>query len=394
MARKKRTSRFYLTLGAVTLVAVLLLIGFWPSATTVDIGTVSQGPMQLTIDEEGRTRVRDSYVVSAPAAGRLQRVEVEPGDRVLGGTTPVARLLPAPLDSRTDAQARAEVAMAEAALRAARDDAGRAAAERELADRNLSREQRLWNLDSTSREAFETAQRDARGAVAAARAADATIASRRAELERARAGLSGGAGIAILAPVSGRVLSVTQRSEATLATGAAIMEIGDTEGDLEVLVELLSTDAVQVAPGNRVLIDRWGGGDPLEGSVARIEPQGFTKVSALGVEEQRVNTIVRLSDPRIGRINLGSGFRVEARIVIWEEGNAIVVPSSALFRQQGEWSVFVVADGRAERRKVRIGRNNGTQAQVLAGLKKGEAVILFPSSDITDGTRVERRREG
>lgn len=394
MARKKRTSRFYLTLGAVTLVALLLLIGFWPSATTVDIGTVTQGPMQLTIDEEGRTRVHDSYVVSAPAAGRLQRVEVEPGDRVLGGTTLVARLRPAPLDPRAHAQARAEVAMAEAALRAARGEAGRAAAEKELADRNLSREQRLWDLDSTSREAFETAQRDARSTVAAARAADATIASRRAELERARAGLSGGASIAILAPVSGRVLSVTQKSEATLATGAAIMEIGDTEGDLEVLVELLSTDAVQVAPGNRVLIDNWGGGDPLEGSVARIEPRGFTKVSALGVEEQRVNTIVRLSDPRIGRINLGSGFRVEARIVIWEDGNAIVVPSSALFRQQGEWSVFVVADGRAKRRKVRIGRNNGSQAQVLAGLKKGEAVILFPSSYITDGTRVERRREG
>lgn len=394
MARKKRTSRFYLTLGSAALVILLLLFAFWPRATTVDIGTVTQGPMQFTIDEEGRTRVHDSYVVSAPAAGRLQRVEVEPGDRVIGGKTLVARLLPAPLDPRAQAQARAEVAMAEASLRAARDDAGRAAAERDLATRNLSREQRLWDLDSTSREALETAQRDAHSAVATARAADATIASRQAELERARAGLSGGASIAILAPVSGRVLHVAQKSEATLATGAAIMEIGDIEGDLEVLVELLSTDAVQVAPGNRVLIDKWGGGKPLEGVVARIEPQGFTKVSALGVEEQRVNTIIRLADPRIGRVNLGSGFRVEARIVVWEDRNAIIVPSSALFRQQGEWSVFVVADGKAERRKVRIGRNNGTQAQVLAGLKKGETVILYPSSDVSDGTRVEQRGGG
>ena len=394
MARKKRTSRFYLTLGSAALVILLLLFAFWPRATTVDIGMVTQGPMQFTIDEEARTRVHDSYVVSAPAAGRLQRVEVEPGDRVIGGKTLVARLLPAPLDPRAQAQTRAEVAMAEAALRAARDDASRAAAERDLANRNLSREQRLWDLDSTSREALETAQRDAHSAVAATRAADATIASRQAELERARAGLSGGASIAILAPVSGRVLNVAQKSEATLATGAAIMEIGDIEGDLEVLVELLSTDAVQVAPGNRVLIDKWGGGKPLEGVVARIEPQGFTKVSALGVEEQRVNTIIRLADPRIGRVNLGSGFRVEARIVVWEDRNAIIVPYSALFRQQGEWSVFVVADGKAERRKVRIGRNNGTQAQVLAGLKKGETVILYPSSDVSDGTRVEQRGGG
>lgn len=388
---KKKTSRFYLTLGAAVLIAALLIFAFWPSATMVDTGTVTQGSMQLTIDEEGRTRVRDSYVLSAPAAGRLQRVEVEPGDRVIGGKTVVARLLPAPLDPRARSQASAEVAMAEASLRAARNEASRTMAEKELAERNLSREQVLWKLDSTSREALETAQRDARSTTAAARAAEAAIALRQAELERARATLSSDTSISIVAPASGRVLSVTQESAATLATGAAIMEIGDTDNDLEVLVELLSTDAVQVAPDNKVLIENWGGNGALEGVIARIEPQGFTKISALGVEEQRVNTIVRLTDPRISQISLGSGFRVEARIVIWDDEDAIIVPSSALFREQKDWAVFVVADGRAQRRKVRIGRNNGTQAEVLEGLKKGETVILFPASDISDGTRVEQR---
>lgn len=390
MARKK-ISRFHLMVGAAVLIVVLLIFAFWPSATAVDMGTVTQGRMQLTIDEEGRTRVSDSYVVSAPAAGRLQRVEVEPGDQVLGGRTVVARLLPAPLDPRARTQARAGVAGAEAALRAARDEAARAAAEKELADNNLAREQRLWELNSTSREALETARRDAATAAAAAGAASAAIASQRAELERARAELSGGGAIAIVAPTSGRVLSVEQESEATLTAGTPIMEIGNVDGDLEVLVELLSTDAVQVSPGDRVQIDNWGGGEPLTGEVARIEPQGFTKVSALGVEEQRVNTIVRLTDPRMGQIALGSGFRVEARIVVWEDDDAIIVPSSALFREQGRWAVFVVEDETAEHRQVRIGRNNGIQAQVLGGLQEGETVILYPATELTDGTSVERR---
>jgi len=393
MARRKIT-RFHLMVGGAALILVLLAFAFWPSATAVDMGTVTQGRMQLTIDEEGRTRVGDSYVVSAPAAGRLQRVEVEPGDRVIAGRTVVARLSPAPLDPRARAQARAGVAAAEAALRAAQGDAGRAAAEKTLADNNLAREQRLWELDSTSREALETAQRDAATAAAVAGAANATTQTRRAELERARAELTGGGAIAIVAPVSGRVLGVEQESEATLAAGAPIMEIGNVEGDLEVLAELLSTDAVQVAPGQRVMIDNWGGGEPLRGEVARIEPQGFTKISALGVEEQRVNTIVRLTDPRIAEINLGSGFRVEARIIVWEDDDAIIVPSSALFREQGDWAVFVVTDGEAGRRTVRIGRNNGAQAQVLEGLRKGETVILYPASEITDGTRVEQRDAG
>ncbi|HEY9235829.1 MAG TPA: efflux RND transporter periplasmic adaptor subunit, partial [Phenylobacterium sp.] len=256
-----------------------------------------------------------------------------------------------------------------------------------------AREQRLWELNSTSRDAFETARRDAASAAASARAGQAGIEARRAELERARAELSGGgAGIDIRAPASGRVLKVTQESEATLASGAPIMEIGDTGGGLEVLVELLSTDAVQVAPGAAVTIEDWGGPGSLKGVVTRIEPQGFTKTSALGVEEQRVNTIVRLADATPARGSLGSGFRVEARIVVWQDQDAIIVPSSALFREQSDWAVFVVDGGRAKRRLVRIGRNNGAQAEVLQGLRKSEQVILYPAADLTDGARVRQRK--
>ena len=389
---KRKHSRRYLSIGSLALLAALLAFAFWPKATLVDIGTVTRGPMQLTIDEEGRTRVRNNYVVSAPAAGQLQRLEVEAGDRVVRGQTIVARVQPSPLDPRSHAQANAGVDVANANLRAAREEAAKAAAEQKRANASLAREQRLWKLNSTSRDALDTAQRDARDAAAAVQAGNAAIAARRAELDSARAELLGSdTSMAILAPVSGTVLKVIQQSEVTLAAGAAIMEIGDTEGDLEVLVELLSTDAVQVTPGNTVMVEDWGGPGVIMGKVDRVEPRGFTKTSALGVEEQRVNTIVRLAGSGQDRRRLGSGFRVLARIIVWQDPNATIVPSGALFRQQGDWMAFVVSGGRAERRPVQIGRNNGTQAEVVAGLNKGEQVVLYPAAELTDGAHVEQR---
>ena len=187
------------------------------------------------------------------------------------------------------------------------------------------------------------------------------------------------------------MLSVRQESEATVAVGTPIVEIGNIAGDLEVVVELLSTDAVQVSMGDPVLIEDWGGDAPITGEVAQIEPQGFTKVSALGVEEQRVNARIRIHDPAD---RLGSGFRVEARIIVWLDDNALIVPSTALFREQGEWAVFVVSGGKAELRQLEIGRNNGTQAQVLSGLQEGETVILYPASEVEDGSAVEQREVG
>ena len=394
---KKKNSRKMLTIGAVAVVALLLLYAFWPSATTVDMGEVTQGPMRLTINEEGRTRVHDSFQVSTPTEGRLLRVNVEAGDKVSKGMI-VARMTPAPLDARSRAQARASVTSAQAGVRMAANGVGQARADKRLADQNLARERKLWELKSTSRAALDMAIRDVQSANASVQSAQNTVAMRRGELSAAQSQLIGSRGsggtIAIRAPATGRILKVMQQSAATLAAGTPVMEIGNITGDLEILVELLSTDAVNVSVGDPVLIDNWGGPKPLRGEIAIIEPQGFTKFSALGVEEQRVNAIVRFTSVQTAEANLGSGFRVETRIIIWQDKDAVIVPSSALFRDQGKWAVFVVSGSDAQLRRVKIGRNNGTQAQVLDGLKKGDKVILYPSSDIVDGTDVEQREIG
>lgn len=408
MARKR--SRSFLTIAIVAILAAALVFAFWPRATRVDIGEVTSGPMVVTIDEEGRTRVHDAYVISTPVAGRLLRVTVEPGDSVQRHETVVAQMLPgnpAALDVRSREQARSAVAAAKAALRLARAELNRAIADRELADTDLARTRTLRRDSTVSEAALDRAIREARAAQAAFDTAEAAIEMRQAELENARARLIEFADhqrfgtpavdaerlaeIPIRAPITGRVLRVIQQSETTLPAGAAILEVGDIESDLEVLVELLSTDAVQVTPGDRVLIEKWGGQGALNGVVARVDPWGFTKYSALGVEEQRVDAIIRFDDPQSAQAGLGHGFRVEARIVIWEDDDALIVPSSALFRDGQSWSVFLVDDGIAKRRQVDIGHNNGIQAQVLSGLKRGDRVILYPASGLSDGMRVARR---
>lgn len=406
MARKR--SRPYLTAAAAVLLGGALAFAFWPRPTTVDIGTVMTGPMTVTIDEEGRTRVHDAYIVSTPVAGRLLRVDVEPGDPVVRFDTVVASMLPsnpAALDLRTREQARTNVAAAEAALRLSRAELNRAIADRELAEAQLARTRTLRQNNTVSEAALDRALREARAAVAAYDTAEAAIEMRQAELDNTRAQLMGvgdpqganGAAsngpqseIPIRAPASGRVLRVIQQSETTLPAGAAIMEIGNVESDLEVLVELLSTDAVQVAPGDPVLIVDWGGEATLNGVVARVDPVGFTKFSALGVEEQRVNTIVRFVEDA-HHAGLGHGFRVEAKIVVWRDDAALIVPASALFRDGADWAVFHVEEGTATRRRVVIGRNNGTQAAVLSGLAAGDRVILYPAADLDDGSRVAQR---
>jgi HlyD family secretion protein len=409
----KRQSRKIITLGVATLIGAALTAALWPRPMMVDMGEVKRGRMTLTIDEEGRTRVHDAYVVSTPVAGRLLRVHVEPGDAVVAGESLVAEMLPAnppALDARSRAQARAEVTAAEAALRLAHAQHKSAVADQELADAELARAQRLRDVKTVSQSALDHALREARTTEAARHTAEATIAVRQAELVIARAQLIGvedlrqtGFGadsgadsgvmrpIDIHAPTTGRVLRVIQESESTLPAGVAILEIGDVAGDLEVLIELLSSDAVQVEPGDRVLLTDWGGPRTLNGVVDRIEPWGFTKVSALGVEEQRVKTIARFSDPPEARARLGDGFRVEARILVWEDADALIAPSSALFRDGRDWVVFVVADGRARTRRVEIGRNNGVDAQVLSGLEPGETLVLYPSSALNEGARVKQR---
>lgn len=401
-----------MTLGAGALLAGVLGYAFVPRPIVVDMGEAERAPMVVTIDEEAKTRVRDSYVVSAPIAGRLLRVEVEPGDVVEGGETTIAGMLPlnpSALDIRTREQAKASVEVAEAALRVARADHNKAMADQELADHELERARTLRKSGTVSQAALDQAQREARAAGASLDMAKAAISMREADLANARARLisfgDGAAGVTgtqagadaipLTAPVSGRILQVMQKSATTLAAGTPILEIGDIANDLEIVAELLSTDAVRVAPGNRVIVERWGGPEPLGGVVERVEPWGFTKYSALGVEEQRVKAIIRFTDPIEQRDSLGHGFRVETRIVIWQAEDALTVPSSALFRQGAEsaggWAVFTVEAGRARLTPVAVGRNNGVQAQILSGIKPGAAIVLYPGPGLIDGVRVERR---
>ncbi|MDX1487452.1 MAG: HlyD family efflux transporter periplasmic adaptor subunit [Acidiferrobacterales bacterium] len=396
-------------LGTGTVLAGTLAYTFWPRPILVDMDQVALTPMVVTIDEEAKTRVRDGYVVSAPIAGRILRVEVEPGDSVKGGETIIARMLPlnpSALDIRTREQARAAVSAAEAALRVARADLNKAMADKDLADSDLERQRKLLERGIVAETALEQAERVWRSANASLDTAKAAISMREADLAHARARLisfsenpAPGTGapvkdeaIPLTAPVSGRVLQVMQKSETTLAAGAPIMEIGDITNDLEIVAELLSTDAVQIGAGDRVIIEKWGGPYALSGAVERVEPWGFTKFSALGVEEQRVNAIIKFTDPVERRESLGHGFRVEIRIVVWEAENALAVPSSALFRGKDGWAVFTVVKGRAQFKPIEVGHNNGIRAQVLNGVKAGDRVILYPGPGITHGVRVEQRR--
>lgn len=407
MAKAKKRSRLILSTLAVVLVAAALAAAFWPKPVLVDMGTVTRGPLRLTIDEEGRTRVRDAYIVSSPVAGQLQRVSVQPGDPVIRGETVVALMRPtnpAALDVRNREQAIAAVSAAEAALRVARADLNAALANRDLAETELARTDQLVERGISTGAALDRAQQAARVAQANVDTAEAAISMREAEIANAQAQLIGfddpGLAVAVgsspddiplYAPADGRILRVIQQSETTLPAGAPIMEIGNIENDLEVVVDLLSTDAVQVSVGDPVIIADWGGATDLSGEVIRVDPFGITRFSALGVEEQRVNTVIAFTGPADHYTGLGHGFRVETRIIVWQAEDTLIVPASALFRSGDAWAVFVVTDARSELRTIEIGPNNGIEAQVTGGLSQGERVILYPSSGLSDGLRVAER---
>ena len=407
MAKAKKRSRLILTTGAVLLIAGALTAAFWPKPTMVDMGEVTLGTMRLTIDEEGRTRVRDAYVVSTPVAGQLQRVSVQPGDPVVRGETIVAHMHPtnpAALDVRTREQALAAVNAAQAALRVARADLNAALANHDLAQTELSRTEQLVERGISSAAVLDRARQTARVTQANVDTAEAAISMREAEIANAQAqligfddqGLATAIGTAsddipLYAPADGRILRVIQQSKTFLPTGAPIMEIGNISNDLEVVVELLSTDAVQVAIGDPVIVADWGGPTQLTGEVIRVDPFGITQFSALGVEEQRVNAVIAFASPPEDYSGLGHGFRVETKIIVWEAEDTLIVPASALFRSRDSWAVFVVADGTAQLRIIEIGPNNGIEAQVADGLSEGDRVILYPSSGLSGGMSVAER---
>ena len=386
--------------AAAALVLLALLVwAFRPQPVEVDTGEAVRGPMQVTVRDEGRTRVRNEYIVSAPVGGRLLRVPFKPGAAVEAGDV-VARIVPgdpAFLDVRARGEAEAAARAAEANLSAARAELSRAEAQASFARTEAERFERLRERNLTSAESLDQARLSLRVAESALAAAADSVSGREAELDAARvrltqpgSGAADGEPVAVLAPVSGRILRIAQESETVIAAGAEVMSLGNP-ADLEVVVEMLSTDAVQVAPGAAVRIEDWGREGPLPGRVRLVEPYGFLKVSALGVEEQRVNVIVDFSGPPAEWAALGHGYRIEAAIVTWQEDDVIQVPVAALFRREGDWAVFRIENGRALLTQVAVGRNNGRTAQVLAGLQAGAPVVLYPGEEVEDGVRLEVR---
>lgn len=386
--------------GAAVLLAMLVLL-FGPKAVEVDAGAVRVGPIAESVADQGAARIREAYVVSAPVAGRLERIALDVGDEIAAGATVVARIWPAsadPLDPRSRAQAQAAVGTATAAIGAAQARRDQLAAEARKADADLSRVRTLAARGVVSAQALEAAETDARTAQAAVRASAAELAMSRSQLALARAALlgpeapTGGRPVAVSAPVSGYVTRVLQKSERTVPVGAPLVEIADRKG-LEAAVEFLSEDAVRIREGMAAEIFDWGGAGTIPAVVRRVEPQGFTKVSALGVEEQRALVLLQLEGPSADWSRLGPGYRVWGRVFLRRETAALKAPLGALVRTGQRWAVFRIVDGRARLTPIEVGAMTDREAEVRRGLRAGEQVVVFPSDKVTDGVRVKVRAE-
>lgn len=382
----------------VVAVAVLGVVayGFIPKPVAVETAKVTRGEVLVTVDNESRTRVRDRYTLSAPVAATLRRVTLKAGDQVTDGQV-VAQLMPLPpqpLDARALAEANARVQAAEERLKAAGAEIEAAKAEQEFAAKEAERLSGLEAKKLASTESKEAAA--ARLAAASARLASANFNHAAAGYDRdmARAALTTGEGrevaIELKSPVRGRVLRVLRESEGTVAPGEPLVEIGDP-ASLEVVADLLSRDAVRVKQGMRVRLERWGGEGTLKGRVRLIEPWGFTKLSALGVEEQRVNVLIDIEDPREKWAALGDGYRVESRIVLVERLQTLRVPAGALFNTEQGPALFVVRDGKASELQLKVGVRSGLDAEVLGGVDEGDEVIVHPGDDVKDGVPVAPR---
>jgi HlyD family secretion protein len=389
---------------SVLVVGGLVAAAVWPKTAQVDVTSVARGPLVVTVDEEGETRVRSRFVVSAPLAGRVLRIELEPGDMVKRGTV-VARLRPeaAPLlDVRARAEARASIDSARSVVGRMRADEQRARAVLAQAQRELTRARELIEGGLATRQLLDSREADVRTAEEAVQAAVFAARAAESDLQRAEARLaptqmpasdSSDRAVTVTSPVDGVVLKRVRESETFVPAGDPLLEIGNPH-QLEIVSDLLSTDAVRVKPGARVIVDQWGGDHPLDAKVRRIEPAGFTKISALGVEEQRVNVIIDFVDPVQAFSALGDAYRVEVRIVVWESPDALKVPTSALFRRADAWAAYVVSENRARERRLKLDHRTGQEAEVVEGLTGGEAVVLHPADTLTDGARVATTSNG
>jgi HlyD family secretion protein len=385
------TRKRWMLIGAgAAVVLVLLLLGTCGSAVEVETARVGRDTLRVVVEEEGMTRVHDSFVVAAPVSGRLARIQLVEGAPVKAGEV-LARISSTPEDPRTQTVTRAQVDAAAARRGQMAAELDQAEAQAAQAEREAERRRDLAEAGALSREEMEQAQLQATTSRRRVESARAALAAATADVAAMRASLQGaspqaaGPSVSVTAPSDGRVLVVLEKSERVVAAGTPLLELGDARG-LEVVVDVLSSDAVSIAAGNPVEVAEWGGQRPLAGRVRLVEPAAFTEISALGVEEQRVNVIVDLLE---APPELGSGYRVEARIVTWEGTNALTVPTSALFQRDGAWRLFVVEEGRARLREVQVGHRGVESAEVLGGVEEGEEVVMYPSDEVVEGVKVK-----
>lgn len=385
------------------IVVALAVVGaavwaLWPRPVEVETATVERRSLQIAVEEEGTSRIREVFTISAPVAGELNRMTLHAGDPVVAGETVLASIRPAGpglLDERSRRMAEAAVDAAQAGVTLAETQIAQAETQLRFAESELERSTALAERGLIPESTLERATLEVSVARTNLQTAQATLEVRRRELESARAALIEGADggtaseaccVEVRAPISGRVMRVVTESEQVVQPGTPLMELGDPS-DLEIVVDLLSRDAVRVELGASATIEGWGG-PVLKAKVERIDPAAVTKVSALGIEEQRTTVVLSLLDPPEVWARLGHGYRVVARILLWEGRDLVTVPMSAVFRQGEDWTVFVVADGRAELRTVELGERSSDYAEVRSGLTEGEAVIIHPSDTITGGTAV------
>jgi HlyD family secretion protein len=373
---------------------ILVIYAFRPKPVPVDTARVTRGPLQVTIDEDGQTRAHDRYTLTASVAGSLSRISLQEGDAVARNTV-IAVIHPLPVDSKEEAEIRARIASAEALKREADQQVIQAETAHQQGRRDLLRAETLFEQEIIPRERFEEVQskeailaHEVEAAKHRANAADA-------ETKRAEAGLISlgsernqrSKAVPIRAPVDGRILRILEKSEKVVTAGSPIVVLSNTN-KIEIVADLLSTDAMKVEPGAAVSVENWGGTKPLRARIRTVEPYGFTKVSALGIEEQRVNVIADFID---APANLGDGYRVDVRIVIWESADVLKVPASALFRVGENWAVFVIEGGLARSRRVEVDHRNALDAEIKSGLQEGEQVVLHPSNDIKEGVSLKPR---
>jgi HlyD family secretion protein len=377
----------------------LIVVAWIPNPVEVEVAPVTRGPLVVTVNEDGRTRVKDRYVVSAPITGNLARPELEAGDTIEEGQV-LARLMPLPpplLDSRTRAEAKARVDASQAAVRQAQAAVNRARYERDFAKQESERALAVVQQGGLARSDadravsnYQSAREQLSSANFGARVAEHEFKLAQTALLQLSGKAEDAEQLEIQSPVAGQVLKVFHESEGVVQGGTPIVEVGDPAA-LEIVVDVLSQDATRIPGGAPTTIERWGGKTPLRGRVRVVEPSAFTKLSALGVEEQRVNVIIDLDDARELWSTLGDGYRVEARVSVWEGEDVLRLPASAVFRSEEAWATFVVEEGTAVLREVEIGETNGLETEVLSGLEEGEQVIAYPSDSVRDGVSVKAR---